>query len=46
MTRRGTKLTMTLNDEPAGELTVPAGALTLGLQAGDAAIRCASLFVK
>jgi hypothetical protein len=44
--RRGTKLTMILNDEAAGELTVPAGPLTPGLQAGDAAIRCASLFFK
>jgi 3-keto-disaccharide hydrolase len=51
ITRRGTKLTMTLNDErektrAVRELSVPAGPLTPGLQAGDAAIRCAGLFVK
>jgi len=44
--RRGTKLTITLNDEPAGELTVPVGPLTPGLHSGDTAIRCAGLFIK
>ena len=46
ISRRGTTLTLTLNDAPAGQLELPAGPLTPGLRPGGTATSFASIFVK
>jgi hypothetical protein len=46
ISRRGAKLTFTLNDQPAGESEVPAGALTPGLRTAEGEARFASIFAK
>ncbi len=46
VSRRGTQLSLTLNDSPAGQIEVPAAPITPGLDPSGTAISCASLFVK